>query len=130
MSLIFTNGCFDIIHRGHLELLRFCKGNGNTVFVGINSDKSVKRLKGDNRPVNNQEDRKFMLESLKYVDKVIVFDEDTPYNLIKHIRPDIIVKGNDYKKEDVVGSDLCKVSIFENVEGYSTTKSIQNISNR
>ena len=130
MSLVFTNGCFDVIHRGHIELLRFCKGEGNTVFVGINSDKSVKRLKGESRPINNQEDRKLILESLKYVDKVFVFDEDTPYNLIKSINPDVIVKGSDYKKEEVVGADLCEVSIFENVEGYSTTKTIQNISNR
>ena len=130
MSLVFTNGCFDVIHRGHIELLKFCKGEGNTVFVGINSDKSVKRLKGDNRPINNQEDRKFILESLKYVDKVFVFEEDTPYNLIKNIKPDMIVKGSDYTEEEVVGADLCKVSIFQNVEGYSTTKTIQNISNR
>ncbi len=71
MSLVFTNGCFDVIHRGHIELLRFCKGEGNTVFVGINSDESVKRLKGESRPINNQEDRKLILESMKYVDKYI-----------------------------------------------------------
>ena len=130
MSVIFTNGCFDIIHRGHLELLKFCKSLGSTVVVGINSDASIKKLKGETRPINNQEDRVFMLESLRYVDKVIVFEEETPYNLIKKIKPDTIVKGSDYKKEEVVGFDLCEVVIFEKIDGYSTTKKIQDISNR
>ena len=130
MSVIFTNGCFDIIHRGHLELLKFCKRLGSTVVVGINSDASIKKLKGETRPINNQEDRVFMLESLRYVDKVIVFEEETPYNLIKKIKPDTIVKGSDYKKEEVVGFDLCEVVIFEKIDGYSTTKKIQDISNR
>ena len=130
MSIIFTNGCFDVIHRGHLELLKFCKANGNTVVVGLNSDESVKKLKGCDRPVNDQYDRKFLLESLRYVDEVIVFDEATPYNLIKKIQPDIIVKGGDYKKEDIVGNDLCEVRIFNYVEGYSTTKTIQSFIDR
>ena len=130
MPVVFTNGCFDILHRGHLELLKYCKGIGNTVIVGLNSDKSVKRLKGDKRPINNQLDRKYFLESLKFVDKVIVFDEDTPYNLIKSLKPDLIVKGGDYKIEEVVGSDLCEVKIFKYVEGYSTTKKIQDITDR
>jgi len=130
MSIVFTNGCFDILHRGHLELLKFCKGNGNTVIVGLNSDESIKRLKGKDRPINNQNDRKFFLESLKYVDKVFVFDEDTPYNLIKNILPDLIVKGGDYAPEDVIGNNLCRVVIFDVVEGYSTTKKIQDIIDR
>jgi D-beta-D-heptose 7-phosphate kinase/D-beta-D-heptose 1-phosphate adenosyltransferase len=130
MSVVFTNGCFDILHRGHLELLRFCKGIGNTVIVGLNSDSSVKRLKGEQRPINNEEDRKYFLECLKFVDKVIVFDEDTPYNLIELINPDIIVKGGDYNPNEVVGSNLCEVKIFSYVEGYSTTTKIQDIINR
>ena len=130
MSVVFTNGCFDILHRGHLELLKYCKGTGNTVIVGLNSDKSVKRLKGDRRPINSQEDRKYFLESLKFVDKVIVFEEDTPYNLIKQIKPDIVVKGGDYRQEDVVGYDLCEVKIFEYVRGYSTTQKIKDIIDR
>jgi len=125
MSIVFTNGCFDILHRGHLELLRFCKGNGSTVIVGLNSDESVKRLKGEDRPINSQNDRKFLLESLIFVDKVFVFEEGTPYNLIKKIKPDVIVKGGDYKIENVVGNDLCEVRIFKYVKGYSTTKTIQ-----
>ena len=129
-KIVFTNGCFDLLHRGHIELLKYCKEIGDKVFVGINSDSSVERLKGPSRPINNQEDRKFFLESLIYVDKVFVFDEDTPYNLIKHLNPSVIVKGGDYTIKDVVGNDICKVVIFDNVEGYSTTKKIQDIINR
>ncbi len=130
MPVIFTNGCFDILHRGHVELLQFCKGLGEVV-VGLNSDESVRRIKGESRPINNQEDREFLLRSLKFVDNVIIFDEDTPYGLIKRIKPDIIVKGGDYKPEEVVGSDLCKVLIFNNYDDrYSTTQAIERISNR
>ncbi len=130
MSVVFTNGCFDIIHRGHIELLEFCSTLGTKVIVGLNSDKSIKSLKGKERPVNNQSDRKLLLEAIKYVDSVIVFEEETPYNLICKIKPDIIVKGGDYKAEDVVGADIAKVKIFDHVKGYSTTNSIQNITNR
>ena len=130
MKKVFTNGCFDIIHKGHVELLKFCKSLGSVVVVGINSDKSVKRLKGDTRPINVQEDRRDILKAIKYVDCVFVFEEDTPYNLIKKIQPDIIVKGGDYNKEDVVGSDLCEVIIFDYLDGYSTTEIIKNLSDR
>lgn len=130
MKTIFTNGCFDILHRGHLELLWFCRSEGDIVVVGINSDKSVKKLKGLTRPINNQEDRKFLLESLECVDKVVIFDEETPYRLINDIKPDIIVKGGDYKIADVVGHNICKVKIFNYVKGYSTTETIQDIGNR
>jgi len=130
MPVVFTNGCFDILHRGHLDLLKFCKSLGSNVIVGLNSDESVKRLKGEKRPINNQEDRKYFLESLKFVDKVIVFEEETPYNLIKRIKPDIVVKGGDYVMTDVVGFNLCEVKIFNYVQGYSTTKTIQNIIDR
>ena len=128
-KIVFTNGCFDVIHRGHLELLKCCKSLGN-VTVGLNSDDSVRRLKGKERPVTLQEDRKFLLESLIYVDKVIIFEEDTPYSLIKQEKPDIIVKGGDYEISDVVGSDIAEVRIYEFINGYSTTKIIKNISNR
>lgn len=130
MSIVFTNGCFDIIHRGHLDLLRYCKKVGSTVIVGLNSDESIKRIKGNDRPINTCDDRKYLLESLKFIDKVIVFNEDTPYNLIKEIKPDIIVKGGDYKPEDVVGGDISEVLIFKYVEGYSTTKKIKDINSR
>ena len=128
---VFTNGCFDILHRGHLELLKYCNkmacpAMGGWVIVGLNSDASIKKLKGNNRPINNQEDRKFALESLKYVDKVEIFEEDTPLELIKSVRPQVIVKGGDYLKEQVVGNDICAVRIFNYLKNYSTT----NILNR
>ena len=129
-KIIFTNGCFDIIHRGHLELLKHCKEIGDYVIVGLNSDKSIKNLKGNSRPINCELDRKFLLESLKYVDEVIIFSEDTPYNLIKKIKPKIIVKGGDYSVESVVGNDIAEVEIFNYVKGYSTTKTIQDINSR
>ena len=130
MSIVFTNGCFDIIHRGHIELLEFCSTLGDKVIVGLNSDKSVRLLKGQNRPINNQNDRKMLLEAIKYVDNVIVFEEETPYNLICKIKPDITVKGGDYKAKDVVGANIAKVVIFDYVKGYSTTKSIQDMTSR
>ncbi len=126
---MFTNGCFDIIHRGHLELLKYCKTLGYVV-VGLNSDNSVKRLKGQERPINNQSDRKHLLECLKFVDEVIIFDEDTPINLINQIQPDVVVKGGDYKAEEVIGSNVCEVKIFNYVNGYSTTQTIERINNR
>jgi len=95
--------------------------------VGLNSDKSVKRLKGNDRPYFNEKDRKFMLESIKYVDKVYIFDEDTPLKLIEFIRPDIIVKGGDYKPLEIIGNELCEVRIFDYINGYSTTKILENI---
>tara|TARA_B100000214_G_scaffold366523_1_gene335586 strand:+ start:203 stop:598 length:396 start_codon:yes stop_codon:yes gene_type:complete len=129
-KVVFTNGCFDILHRGHIELLRFCKSLGGTVIVGLNSDKSVQNLKGEDRPINNQLDRKLLLESIRFVDDVIIFEDETPYSLIKEINPDIIVKGGDYNSKDVVGNDISEVRIFEYVEGYSTTEAIQGIANR
>jgi D-beta-D-heptose 7-phosphate kinase/D-beta-D-heptose 1-phosphate adenosyltransferase len=124
--IVFTNGCFDILHRGHFELLKFCNSFGQ-VTVGLNSDNSVKKLKGSGRPVNNFEDRKFALESCKYVAKVIGFDEETPYRLIQEIKPGLIVKGGDYKIEDVVGGDMAEVKIFKLVQGKSTSSLLSQI---
>lgn len=129
-KVVFTNGCFDILHVGHMQLLKYCKSIGHLVVVGLNSDSSISRLKGPSRPINSQEDRKVMLESIKYVDKVFIFDELTPLNLIKQIKPNVIVKGGDYTEDEVVGNKLAEVRIFNYVEGYSTTKAIQNIANR
>jgi len=123
--VIFTNGCFDILHRMHIELLTFCKSRGDYVVVGLNSDKSVKILKGNNRPIFCQEDRKFMLESCKYVDEVIFFEEKTPLNLIKRVKPVILVKGGDYEPNEIVGSDLAEVRIFKYIDGYSTTSILE-----
>ena len=124
---VFTNGCFDIIHRGHLELFKYCKElSGDAyVIVGLNSDSSVRKLKGAERPINSENNRQFMLKCLRFVDEVHIFHEETPYNLIKKIKPDIIVKGGDYKKHEVIGHDLCEVKIYEYIDGYSTTKAIQ-----
>ena len=127
MKTVFTNGCFDVMHRMHVELLEFCKSRGDKVVVGLNSDSSVKRLKGDTRPIFNQEDRKFMLEAFKSVDEVIIFDEDTPYELIKELRPDVIVKGGDYRENDVVGNDIAKVVLFNYIEKYSTTQTLRKL---
>jgi D-beta-D-heptose 7-phosphate kinase/D-beta-D-heptose 1-phosphate adenosyltransferase len=129
MKTIFTNGCFDILHRGHVELLKFCSTHGKVV-VGLNSDKSIKSIKGKSRPLNNQADRELLLRSIKYVDDVVIFNEDTPITLIKTIKPDIIVKGGDYSIDDVIGNDICEVIIFNYIDGYSTTKIIQNIGDR
>ena len=129
MKTIFTNGCFDILHRMHVELLQFCKSRGDKVIVGLNSDSSVKRLKGEQRPIFSQEDRKFMLESLNCVDEVIIFEEDTPFELIRKIKPDYIVKGGDYKPEEVAGNTITKVIIFNYNENYSTTKSLNKLQN-
>ena len=128
-KVIFTNGCFDILHRMHVELLRFCKAQGDKVIVGLNSDSSVQKLKGEERPIFSQDDRKFMLESLDCVDEVIIFDEDTPFELIKKIKPDYIVKGGDYKPEEVAGNTITKVIIFNYNENYSTTKALNKLQN-
>ena len=120
-KIIFTNGCFDILHRGHFELLNFCKSFGGLVVVGLNSDKGVSDLKGEGRPYNNQDDRAYALSACKFVDDIIIFEEDTPLELIKKIQPDIIVKGGDYKIEEVAGHDIAEVKIFDYIDGYSTT---------
>lgn len=126
---IFTNGCFDILHRGHIEMLKASKALGDYLVVGLNTDKSVSNLKGPNRPINNEADRKVLLESLGFVDEVILFDEDTPLELIKKIKPDIITKGGDYTTDAVVGNELVEVIIIPTVENFSTTNTIRRINN-
>lgn len=124
-KIVFTNGCFDIIHKGHVNYLKESKKLGYKLIVGLNSDQSVKRIKGDDRPINNQNDRKEVLEALDCVDEVIIFDEDTPYELIKKIKPDIITKGGDYTPETVIGNNLSDVVIIPYKDGYSTTKILE-----
>jgi len=124
-GLVWTNGVFDILHTGHLKLLRHAHTLGKRLVVGINSDASVKRLKGELRPINDEFTRKQQLEQLGFIDEVVVFDEDTPLETILQIKPDIIVKGGDYTVEEVVGHEYAKVDIFPIVEGYSTSKTIE-----
>ncbi len=125
-KIVFTNGCFDILHRGHINYLRKAKDLGDILIIGLNSDQSVRRLKGEKRPFNKLEDRAEILSCLEFVDFVTVFDEDTPYNLIKSVRPDILVKGGDYKAEEVVGREFASETvILPFLEGYSTTDIIR-----
>ena len=124
---IFTNGCFDVLHRGHVELLKFCKSLGY-VTVGLNSDVSVAGLKGAGRPINSEEDRKYILQSLRYVDQIIIFNESTPLRLIQDLKPDIVVKGGDYTKADVVGNGIAEIIIFNTIKGYSTTDTLNKVS--
>ncbi len=131
MPVVFTNGCYDVLHVGHIRLLEYCSelaGSTGKVIVGINSDQSVRRIKGPKRPVNMQGDRRRVLESIIFVNSVEVFEEDTPLELIKRLGPDIIVKGGDYTPEQVVGYGLAEVRIFNYLEGYSTTKTLQDLS--
>ena len=124
---VFTNGCFDVLHRGHIEYLKASKKLGARLIVGLNSDRSIRKLKGKTRPVNSEQDRQIVLQELDCVDEVILFNDDTPYDLIKQINPDIITKGGDYKPEEVVGNDLAEVVIIPYIEGYSTTKILEKI---
>lgn len=128
-KIIFTNGCFDILHKGHVSYLNTARKRGDFLIVGLNTDRSVKALKGDCRPINTQEDRALVLSSLSCVDKVVLFDEDTPYELIKMIEPDELVKGGDYAESDVIGKEFAgQVIIIPTVEGYSTTGIVHKMS--
>ena len=129
-KIVFSNGCFDILHRGHVEYLAKAAAFGDVMVIGLNTDASVKRLKGPSRPVNDEQSRAFVLAGLEFVSAVVLFDEDTPYNLIKTVQPDVLVKGSDYKPENIVGYDIVtakggKVVTVDLVEGFSTTKTIE-----
>lgn len=129
-TIVFTNGCFDILHRGHVEYLAQAADLGDVLVVGLNTDASVKRLKGESRPVNDEQSRALLLSALQFVDAVVLFDDDTPYELIKQVQPDVLVKGNDYKPEEIVGYDIVtarggKILTINLVEGFSTTNIIK-----
>ena len=127
-KIIFTNGCFDILHIGHIKYLEKAKEFGDTLILGLNSDSSVNKLKGKNRPINSQKDRALILASLKVVDYVVIFDEDTPLELIKLIKPDVLVKGSDYKGKEVAGQEIAKeLKLIKFIDGKSTTKTIEKI---
>lgn len=127
-KIIFTNGCFDILHIGHVKYLEKAKSFGDVLILGLNSDASVKKIKGANRPINNQTDRAYILASLEVVDYLVIFDEDTPFELIKLIKPDILVKGGDYEGKKVSGQDIAKeLKIIQFIDGKSTTNTIERI---
>jgi len=131
-KIVFTNGCFDILHKGHLEILSTSASFGDILVVGINTDNSVKRLKGPSRPINDEGFRSLMLASIQYIDAVLLFDEETPLNLITILMPDVLVKGGDYTVEQIVGADVVlknggEVKIVPIVKGYSTTKIVESI---
>ena len=129
-KVVFTNGCFDVLHRGHVTYLAQARDLGDCLVVGLNSDASVKRLKGENRPINNENDRAYVLAALSSIDYIILFEEDTPKNLIEQVKPDILVKGGDYQIDNIVGADFVlknggQVLTIPFVDGYSSTKIIQ-----
>lgn len=131
-KIVFTNGCFDLIHSGHILYLSEAKKLGDILIIGLNSDDSVKRLKGNGRPINNETDRAIVLDALKFVDYLTIFDEDTPFELISLLKPDVLVKGGDYKADEVVGADIVKANggeivIIPYVQGKSTSAIIQKI---
>ena len=133
-KLVFTNGCFDLLHKGHLDLLSNAAGFGDKLFVGLNSDKSVKKLKGDSRPIQNEKTRAKKLLQLKYVNHVIIFEDLTPQKLVHAISPDVLVKGGDYKKSEIVGAKHVILSggvvkIVPLTPGFSTTSIIEKSSN-
>ena len=133
-KLVFTNGCFDLLHKGHLDLLSNAAGFGDKLFVGLNSDKSVKKLKGDSRPKQNERTRAQKLLELKYVNHVIIFEDLTPQKLVHAISPDVLVKGGDYKKSEIVGAEHVissggVVKIIPLTPGFSTTSIIEKSSN-
>ena len=129
---VFVNGTFDLLHRGHLELLNFAKSLGDRLYVGIDTDRRVSEKKGPSRPIYNQEERKFFLENLKAVDKVILFDSDLELEvLINFIQPDIMVVGSDWEGKSVIGSMYAaKLVFFSRISDYATTKTIQRIIDR
>ncbi len=130
--MVFTNGCFDILHQGHIQYLAQAAGLGDFLVIGLNSDPSVQRLKGKNRPVQDQHTRALILASLRFVDFVVIFEEDTPDILIKTLMPDVLVKGGDYKPEDIVGFDTVtgnggKVLCLDFLPGHSSTRIIEKL---
>ena len=131
-KIVFTNGCYDLIHKGHIDLLANAKSKGDKLIVGLNSDRSVKRLKGNNRPILTFDDRLIILDAIKSVDMVVGFDEDTPDKIIKELLPDVLVKGGDYSINQIVGADTViahggNVEIIDLIEGKSTSSLINHI---
>ena len=134
LRLVFTNGCFDILHLGHVDYLEKARNTGDKLIVGLNTDASVGLLKGPDRPVNDEMSRARLLAALSFVDLVILFDEETPLELIRAVKPDILIKGNDYEIKNIVGAKFVmenggKVITLDLIEGVSTTRIINKIKN-
>lgn len=132
-KIVFTNGCFDILHAGHIQYLQEAKALGDKLVIGLNSDYSVKLLKGETRPINNQDDRAFVLSALEAVDMIIIFEEETPLSLIRKVLPDCLAKGGDYQIENIVGAKLMleegkEVKVLSLREGYSSSNIIAQMS--
>ena len=133
-KIVFTNGCFDLLHFGHVDYLAKARGLGDRLVVGLNTDGSIKRIKGATRPINNEESRAALLAGMAYVDAVVLFDEETPINLISLVMPDILVKGGDYSIKEIVGHEIVlnnkgEVRTIDFVEGYSSSVLIEKIKN-
>ena len=133
-KIVFTNGCFDLIHLGHLEILARSADLGDKLIVGINSDMSIKKIKGNSRPIIEEDSRAKHLAAIEFIDAVVLFNEDTPYDLINILKPDVLTKGGDYKKNDIVGNQLInkekgEVVIIPLTQGYSTTSILEKIKN-
>ncbi|MCQ2298975.1 MAG: D-glycero-beta-D-manno-heptose 1-phosphate adenylyltransferase [Bacteroidales bacterium] len=131
-KVVFTNGCFDIVHHGHVAYLAQARDLGDLLVLGLNSDASVKRLKGPARPINDEQSRALVLAAFEFIDYVVLFEEDTPFDLISALQPDVLVKGGDYKIEDIVGHDIVekkggRVVTIDFVPGFSTTKIVEKI---
>lgn len=127
-KIVFTNGCFDILHAGHVKSIEFAKSKGDILVLGLNNDISIKRIKGPTRPINKQADRAIVLAALEAVDAVCIFGQDTPLELIKLVKPDVLVKGADYKNKEIVGAEFAgKVVLFPLLKGRSTTNLINKI---
>lgn len=134
-KVVFTNGCFDILHLGHLRLLKKASQMGDVLVLGLNTDTSIKILKGEERPINNQNYRSEMLEYFDFIDYIILFENETPLELIIKLKPDILVKGGDYKEEEIVGHEFIKrnkgkVVVFDLLEGLSSTSILNKIKNK
>lgn len=134
-KIVFTNGCFDILHRGHIEYLAKAADHGDYLIVGLNSDISVRKIKGIGRPIFDQETRALILASLHFVHNVVLFEQDTPYELIQLVQPDVLIKGGDYKLGEIVGFDIVqayggKITTIEFIDGFSTSSIIDKIRKR
>lgn len=134
LKVVFTNGCFDVIHKGHVDYLSRASSLGERMIVGLNTDKSVSNLKGPSRPIQDERSRAEIVASMFFVDAVVMFDEETPYELINFLKPDILVKGSDYSIDNIIGADVVmanggRVETMDFVDGYSTTNIINKIKN-